>query len=307
MDRLEAMAILLQVAAKGSFSAAARTMRIPVTTVTRKISDLEALIGTKLLIRTTRRVELTDAGVSYVSAAREIIDRVEAAEREASGEFTAPKGELVVTAPVQFGQLHVLPVVCDFLALYPEINIRLLLLDRNVRLVDDHVDLAVRIGPLPDSTMIATNIGSMRTVICASPNLIEDGSAVTTPGQLSEIPCITFDGPLPSPGWTFRDPMTGVPIQVPIISRLSVTTVEAALIAATAGVGAARLLHYQVAEAISSGKLRLLLEDSEPEPAPVSMVHAERGQLPLKIRRFLDYAAPRLREAIQKAVAVGVA
>src|SRR5271157_212533 len=150
MDRFEAMSMLIGVVEKGSFSAAARTMRVPVTTVTRKISDLESVLGAKLLVRTTRKLSLTDAGISYLAAARRIIDQVEEAEREVAGEFTAPKGELVVTAPIQFGQLHVLPILIDFLALLPQINVRLLLLDRNVQLVEDHVDMAVRIGKLPD-------------------------------------------------------------------------------------------------------------------------------------------------------------
>ncbi len=300
MDRFEAMSMLIGVVEKGSFSAAARTKRVPVTTVTRKISDLESVLGAKLLVRTTRKLSLTDAGISYLAAARRIIDQVEEAEREVAGEFTAPKGELVVTAPIQFGQLHVLPVLIDFLALFPQINVRLLLLDRNVQLVEDHVDMAVRIGKLPDSTMIATAIGSMRMVVCASPEFLADRAIPQTPEELQRLPCVTFDGPTPSPGWQLRDPQTNAPMIVPVTSRLSVTTVEGAVRAAIRNVGVTRLLYYQVADAIKAGKLQVILEQFEPDPAPVSLVHAARGQMPLKMRRFLDFAVPRLRAVFPK-------
>src|SRR5215469_6310060 len=161
MDRLEAMSLLVAVADQGSFSAAARTLKIPLATLSRKISDLEARLGTRLLIRTTRKLTLTDAGVSYITAARRILDQVDDAEREAAGEYTAPKGELVLTAPTYFGRMYVVPVVSDFLALYSEINVRLVLADRNVDLISDHVDMAVRIGKLPDSSMVATQVGTM--------------------------------------------------------------------------------------------------------------------------------------------------
>ncbi len=168
MDRFEAMSMLLEVAEKGSLSAAGRSLRVSVPTLSRKISDLETLLGARLLIRSTRKLTLTDAGITYVAAARRILEQVEDAEREAAGEFTTPKGELVVTAPILFGRLHVLPVVAEFLALFPEINIRLLLADHNVHLIEEHVDMAVRIGRLPDSAAVATRVGSMRRVICAS-------------------------------------------------------------------------------------------------------------------------------------------
>ena len=173
MDRFEAMALLREVVDRGSLSAAGRSLHIPVPTLSRKISDLEARLGARLLLRTTRRLILTDAGVTYLAAARRILDEVDEAEREAAGEFSDPKGELVITAPLQFGRLHVLPAIAEFLALFPAINVRLALADRNVRLVDDHVDVGVRIGHLEDSTMVATRVGSMRIVTCASPKLLD--------------------------------------------------------------------------------------------------------------------------------------
>ncbi len=159
------MTIVLRVVEKGSFSAASRELGIPLATVSRKVNELETHLGIRLLVRTTRKVGLTDAGAAYVASARRILEEIDETERIAAGEFHAPRGELVLTAPVLFGRLYILPVVTDFLAAYPEINIRLLLLDRNLHLLDDHIDMAARIGPLPDSGMVATRIGSMRTVV----------------------------------------------------------------------------------------------------------------------------------------------
>lgn len=300
MDRLEAMAMLVAVAEKGSLSAAGRDLKVPLTTVSRKISDLERLLGTRLLIRSTRKLTLTDAGTAYLAAARRILEEVEEAEREAAGEFTVPKGELVVTAPLMFGRLHVLPVVADFLATFPEINIRLMLSDRNVDLIDDHVDMAVRIGKLPDSSMVATQIGVMRTVTCASPGLLAGHGVPQTPDDLPGLPCVTVDTPMPSPSWRFRHPRSGAVIDVPILPRLSVSTPEAAAQAAVRKVGIVRLLHYQAAEAVERGELQILLEAYEPEPAPLHLVHAARGQMPLKMRRFLDFAVPRLRQVLSE-------
>jgi DNA-binding transcriptional LysR family regulator len=167
MDRLSAMALLVKVAELGSMSAAARALNMPLTTVSRQIGELENTLGVRLMIRTTRKLTLTDAGVDYVAAARRILEEVENAERQAAGEYQEPKGELVLSAPTMFGRQHVLPVVTDFLARYPQIRVRLLLSDRNADLVGDHIDLAVRIGTLPDSGMVATRLGEMRIVTCA--------------------------------------------------------------------------------------------------------------------------------------------
>lgn len=298
MDRLDAMSMLVSVADKGSFSAAARALKIPLATFSRRISELEAHLGTRLLFRTTRKLALTDAGQAYVLAARRILDEVESAEREAAGEFSTPKGELVVTAPVFFGRLHLLPVVTDFLAMYPEINLRLILTDRNIDLIDDHVDMAVRIGKLPDSSMVATQVGVMRTVTCASPALLAAHGAPRQPDDLLKYPCVAAITPMPVPFWRFRLPGSRTTHEVSIVPRLAVTTPEAAAQAAIRGVGVTRLLHYQVADALRDGKLQLVLENYEPEPVPVHLLHAARGQMPLKLRSFIDFAVPRLREAL---------
>jgi DNA-binding transcriptional LysR family regulator len=172
------------------------------------------------------------------------------------------------------------------------------LLDRNVALVEDHVDMAIRIGKLPDSTMISTTIGSFRTVICGSPELFARQGVPRNAEEFQRLPCVTFDGPLPSPGWQLHDPKTKIPIIVPITSRLSVTTIEAALRAAVLHVGVTRLLCYQVVDSVSSGRLQVVLKRFEPEAAPVSIIHAARGQMPIKTRVFLDFATPRLRKLL---------
>jgi DNA-binding transcriptional LysR family regulator len=295
MDRLEAMTILLRVVDKGSFSAASRELGMPLATVSRKVSELEGHLGTRLLVRTTRKVALTDGGAAYVASARRILDEIDETERVAAGEFRVPRGELILTAPVFFGRLHVLPIVTEFLAAYPEINLRLLLSDRNLHLIEDHVDMAVRIGPLPDSTIIATRVGSMRTVVCASPKLLAGRGVPKTPEHLVGLPCVNFEFLSPASVWPFRLKDAKGAAEVPIRARLSVTTAEAAVWAASEGVGATRVLHYQCADAVRDGSLRIILADFEIELLPVHLLHARRGALPTKTRFFLDFAAHRIR------------
>lgn len=301
MDRLEAMAMLVAVIDAGSLSAAARYLHVPLATLSRKVSELEKRVGARLLIRTTRKLTLTDAGVAYVAAARRILEDVENAEREAVGEYTRPRGELALTAPVMFGRLHVLPLVAEFLERWPEINVRLWLTDRNVDIVEDHVDMAVRISRLPDSTMVATKVGDMRTVTCASPALLAARGNPAHPDELRSLPCVTVDAAILSPSWHFRVPDRATVLEVTVRPRLSVSATEAAAEAAIQGVGFVRLLYYQAAGGLHSGTLRAVLEDFEPEPQPVHLVHASRGQMPLKMRCFLDFAVPRLREILHAA------
>lgn len=295
MDRFEAMSVLLRVVDRGSFSAASRDLNMPLATVSRKVNELERHLGTRLLVRTTRKVALTDVGVSYVASARRILDEIGETERLAAGEFHAPRGELVLTAPVLFGRLHILPIIAEFLAAYPDINIRLLLSDRNLHLVEDHVDMAVRIGHLRDSSTVVSRVGSMRTVVCVSPKLLEANGEPKSPERLVDMPCVSFEPMAPISEWPFRAKADKRAIQVPIRPRLTVTTAEAAVWAALRGVGVTRVLHYQCAAAAREGLLRIVLAKYEVEPLPVHLLHAARGALPSKLRVFLDFAADRLR------------
>lgn len=293
MDRLGSMALFVTVAEAGSLSAAGRGLGMPLATVSRRLSDLERHLGTRLFNRSTRRLELTEAGRSYLAACRRILEEIEEAEQSAAGEYSQARGELVVTAPIVFGRLHVLPVVVDFLAAYPEVDVRLTQSDTLRRLVEEHIDLAVRIGHLPDSSMVATRVGSIRRVACASPAYLEAHGEPMTLQELSAHHCVTVERLALPAAWTFMEGQRE--IAVPVRSRLTINTAEAAIDAAVAGVGIARVLSYQVADAVRSGVLRLILEDFEPEPWPVSLVHTGRGLLPLKLRAFLDFAAPRLK------------
>lgn len=293
MDRLASMSLFVTVAEAGSLSAAGRSLAVPLATVSRKLSDLERHLGTRLLNRSTRRLELTEAGHAYLAACRRILEDVEEAEQTAAGEYSQARGELVVTAPIVFGRLHVLPVVVDFLAAYPEVDVRLTQSDTLRRLVEEHIDVALRIGKLPDSSMVATRVGSIRRVACASPTYLETHGTPKVPQDLTAHQCVTFERLALPAAWTFTEGQAEIP--VPVRSRLSINTAEAAIDAAISGVGIVRVLSYQAADAVRSGALKLVLEEFEPEPWPVSLVHAGRGLLPLKLRAFLDFAAPRLR------------
>ncbi len=298
MDRLEAMSILLAVVDAGSLSAAARRLGMPLPTVSRKVAELEAHLRARLLHRTTRQLSLTEAGAAYVAACRRILDEVGEAERIATGEYGAPKGELAVTAPIVFGRLHIVPVVAEFLAQYPEIRIKLLLTDRVVHLMEEQIDVALRIGELPDSTLVASRVGAVRTVVCASPAYLAQRGVPAGPEALAAHDCIGFDVLESRRAWVFGDGKSTV--SVPVIPRLEVNTAEAAIAAATLGVGLIRVLSYQVADAVGKGALDVILRDYEPAPLPVSLVHKGQTPLPRKLRVFLDFAAPRLSARIRQ-------
>ncbi|PYE22360.1 LysR family transcriptional regulator [Rhizobium sp. PP-CC-3A-592] len=297
MDRLDAMAVLLSVVEHGSLSAASRALHSPLPTVSRKISELESLLGVRLFTRTSRRIQLTEAGESYVVAAREILGRVEEAERRAIGEYVAPKGDLTLTAPIVFGRLHVLPVVTDFLKAFPDININLILSDRPISLADEHIDVALRISRLSDSSLIAIRLGSTRTTVYANPDYLKRHSHPSHPDELKQHDCIAFEGVLSTRFWTFQDGAKD--IAVPIRTRLSVNTAEAAVDAAASGLGMTRVMAYQAKNAVDAGLLVPLLEDFEREASPVHLVHLSDGLMPLKLRTFLDFATPRLRALLK--------
>lgn len=288
MDRLEAMTLLLDTVDAGSFSAAARRRCVPVATLTRKVGQLETHLGATLLRRSTRQLVLTDAGERYVEGARRILAQVEEIEREASGEFTEPVGRLVVSAPRMFGRLHVLPIVNAFLQQHPGVSVDLQLTDRNVDLTSGVADVAVRIGKLPDSSLMATRVGNMRSVVAISPMLLDRSGKPRDLDDLAALPAIYLDIPLPQ---TLRERSKSH-------ARLTVSGAEAAVDAAEAGIGYAQLLHYQVDRAVRAGRLTIVLEEFENEPSPVHLLHAPLMQLPQKTRRFLDFAQDRLRASL---------
>ena len=293
MDRLDAMAVLLAVVEAGSLSAAARKLRMPLATVSRKLADLETHLRAKLMLRTRRGTELTEAGLAYLDASRRILEQVEEAERIASGEYSAPRGELRLTASTLFGQRHVMPVALAFLEQNPEISLRLHLEDRQINLTDEHIDVAVRIGHLDAGGLIAAKVGEVRRVICASPAYLDRRGRPRTPDDLAAHDGISFRGFSVTPEWRYRgdNPALGEEPR----ARLSVNSTVAAIDAARAGFGLVRVLSYQVEEELRQGTLEAVLEEFAPAPLPVSLAYAEGGLRSLKVRAFLDWATPRLR------------
>jgi DNA-binding transcriptional LysR family regulator len=297
MDRLDAMAVFVRTVDSGSLSAAARKLAMPLTTVSRKLAELEAHLGAPLLTRSTRKLALTDAGRSYLTACRQVLELVDEAESGVVQAHQLPRGSLTIAAPLVFGRIVLLPVIAAFLKDYPEIDIRLLLGDRNLDLMDEHVDLALRIGVLPDTRLRATEVGSVREVICASPAHFLQHGTPKTPDDLQQHPCVTFSAIEHPRHWAFG---SGKKHRVVAIrSRLEVDTAEAAIDAAITGVGITRVLSYQVRSAFKKRQLRAALSEYEPQAKPVNLLFRSAAPLPLKLRTMIDYAAPRLRAALE--------
>ena len=251
MKRLESMSVFVSVVEAGSFSAASRLLRMPLPTVSRKVAELERHLRTRLLHRTSRRLALTEVGRAYLAACKTVLEQIAEAERAATGEYGAPKGELVLTAPVVFGKLHVLPVLSEFLHAFPEIDVRLTLSDRVANLLEDRIDLAVRVGELPDSNLMALRIGEVSRLTCASPAYLSKRGVPRKPKQLEQHDCITFEGLTSSQSWSFG--LGRGDSAVRVHSRLVVNSAEAAIAAATFGLGVTRVLSYQAAVALRSG------------------------------------------------------
>ena len=299
MDRLDAMQVMLTAVECGSLSKASRKLGQPLATVSRKVSELESHLKADLLIRSPKGLELTPAGRTYITAAKTVLEQLHEAERAAAGEYTAPKGDLVVTAPTMFGRLHVLPVVTTFLTAFPEVSVELMLTDRVTHFLDDQVDVAVRIGDLPDSSLIATRLGAVRRVTCASPAYLAPRAAPAVPQDLVDHDVISFESVSSVTTWRYWS--NGNEVAVPLRSRLGVSTIDAAIDAGVAGAGVIRTLSYQVAEHARGGLLRLLLEAYEPTPRPVHLVYERHTRLPLKLRAFVDFVVPRLRDRLTAA------
>ena len=294
MDRLEVMSIIVAVTETGSFSAASRRLKTPVATVSRQVAELEGRLKAQLFQRSPRRVTLTDAGRSYIDACKRIIEQVDDAERELSGEYRTPKGDLAVTAPWGLGHTHLLPLAVEFLNAYPEIGLRLVLTDRVVNTVEENIDVAIRIGALPDSSSkVAIRIGSVRVIVCASPAYFAARSKPKTLADLRGHDCITIDDVAAPSAWKFSK--SGRTVVAPIRTRLTVNTSEAAVLAALAGMGVARVMSYKMDAAKRAGTLEIVLEDFEPEPMPAHIVYAQRKPVPLKLRAFLNWMTPRLK------------
>ncbi|KRR06130.1 LysR family transcriptional regulator [Bradyrhizobium jicamae] len=293
MDRLEGMSIVLAVAEAGSLSAAARRQKLPLATVSRKVSELEAHLRTKLFNRSSRALVPTDAGLSYIAAAKRILADIAEAERAASGEYTTPRGDLSVSTLVALGRLCLQPILAEFLATYPEVDVHLNLQDRTVDLLEEHIDVALRVGDLADSSLIAVRVGEIHRVASASPAYLKSRGTPKSPDEISAHDCISYP-PMQSPStWRFRRGQTEY--VVPVRSRFIASNLESACDAARAGLGITVAFSYLVAEPIKSRELVPLLQDFQPPPQPVSFVYSPNRFMPAKLRTFLDFAVPRLR------------
>ena len=290
MDRWQAMRIFARVAETASFAETARLMHMSPPAVTRAVAALEEAIGTRLFVRTTRSVKLTEAGGRYYQDCRRILADISEAEAAAAGSYATPSGTLAVTAPLLFGQMHVLPIVTDYLDAYPTMTARTLFVDRLVNLVEEGIDVAIRIGHLADSGFTAARVGAVRRVICGAPAYFERHGIPVTPADLKAHRIAVSTGASASPDWRFaRDE------RVTIHPTLHSNTNEAGIAAALAGWGLTRVLHYQIGPALREGRLRIVLADYEEPPLPIHVVHPEGRQAPAKVRTFVDLAVSRLR------------
>lgn len=291
VDRTGDIEAFVEVAERASFSAAARRLGRSPTAVTRAIADLETRLGVRLLNRTTRAVSLTDVGQRFLGGARRVLADLAEIEQAAAGQGAAPRGELAITAPILFGRLHVLPVVTAFMAQYTEVATRLLLLDRPVDLIEEGLDVAIRIGPLPDSSAIATRLGTLRRVMVASPDYLKRRGVPANLDHLATHDIVMFGG---LGRWEFREGT------VRVTPRLSVTTAEAAIDAVATGSGITRVLSYQAVDALRQGRVAQVLASPEGEETPVHLLYPAGAHPPPKLRAFIDFAVPRLRRALDE-------
>lgn len=303
MDRTDAIAVFIAVADHGSFAAAARRLGRSPASVTRAVADLESRLGVRLLTRTTRAVSTTEAGQRFLGGAKRVLADLDEIERAAAGQGTAPRGELRLTAPILFGRLHVLPIVTEFLDRFPEVQAALALVDRPVDLVEEGLDVAVRIGALGESSAVATRVGALRRIAVASPDYLARRGTPQRPADLTDHAVVAFSGIAGVEHWVFREASGDE--NVAIRPRLVVSTAEAAIDAARAGFGLTRVLSYQAAEDVARGSLRRVLPGYEGDEVPIHLVYPGGRHPPPKLRAFLDFTTPRLRRrcaAITRAV-----
>jgi DNA-binding transcriptional LysR family regulator len=293
VDRLNTMRAFVAVAEDQGFAPAARRLRMSPPAVTRAIAALEERIGTRLLHRTTRVVRLTEAGTRFLADCKRILGEIEEAEASAGGAHAEPRGELAVTAPVMFGRMYVAPVLLDFLASHPHVVARMLFLDRVVDLLDEGLDVAVRIAHLPDSSLTAIPVGWVRQVVCASPAYLAAHGTPGAPADLARFDAITFSQAVSRQEWQFGP--TGRGATVNPRTHLVVNTADVAVAAAVAGRGLTRVLSYQSAPDVRAGRLQIVLEEFEPPPIPINVVYPEGRRAAAKVRAFVDFTVERLR------------
>ncbi|QDW39749.1 LysR family transcriptional regulator [Bradyrhizobium sp. KBS0727] len=294
MDRIDAMKVFVVALEQGSLAGAGRKLGRSPAAVSRAIAFLEAHVGAELLHRTTRSIKLSEAGERYAAACRRVLTELEEADIIAAGEKSAPRGTLTLTAPVTSGEIVLRPILDAFLDAYPTVSARLLLLDRPVNLIDEGIDIALRIAHLPDSSMVATKIGEVRRLVVAAPRYLKKNPRIVEPGDLTKHQIVTMAHLAQS--WTFPPlPGTAVPRTVQFAPRLVINSIRGAVASVVSGRGVGRFYSYQVAAQVCEGELEVVLTGDEPAPTPVHVISPQgRSSVP-KVRAFMDFAVPRLR------------
>jgi DNA-binding transcriptional LysR family regulator len=298
MDRLHELEVFVAVADAGSFAKAGARLRLSPPAVTRAISALEDRLGARVFNRTTRSLTITEVGQRFLDSARRVLVDLDAAEKEAVGETAMPQGHLTITASVTFGRSALAPLVCAFLSQHPRVTASVVLLDRIVNLVEEGIDLAVRIGPLPDSSLIARRVGAVRRILVASPDYLARRGTPVSPPDLKLHSVIAFTGLMPNREWRFANDRS--PNSVALNPTLEINDATAAIAAAEMGHGITIALSYMVHEKIREGKLVAVLDDFTPPPRPVHLVYPRTRLVAPKVRAFVDYAAPRLKLVLEQ-------
>jgi DNA-binding transcriptional LysR family regulator len=299
MDKLRAMETFVRIVEAGSLTAAAGLLDTSLTSVVRALATLEARLGTRLLNRTTRRIALTDEGRDYFERCRRVLAEIDDAENALSARQATPAGKLAITAPVMFGRLHVGPVVADFLAAHPAVHAELMLFDRVVDLLEEGMDVAIRIGHLRDSSLVAVPLGTTRRVVCASPDYLTRNGEPARPADLAGHRCVRFLGVAPGSEWEFSDGGAGSGVlRMAIKGALATNQVDAALDACVKGLGCGVFLDYQVRQPLAAGTLTRILQAYEPAPIPVHVVYPHSRLLSARVRSLVDWLVPRLRQRL---------
>ncbi|WP_397452250.1 LysR family transcriptional regulator [Pseudomonas sp. NA-150] len=292
MDRFQEMQVFMAVADEEGFAAAARRLNLSPPSVTRAIAALEERIGTQLLARTTRSLHLSEAGQLYLEDCRRILAELEEAEESASGSYTTPRGQLTVTASVIFGELFMTPILAGYLDLFPSVNINALFVDRLVNLVDEGVDVAIRIGNLPESSQQTIKVGEVSQVICGTPAYFSEHGRPQHPDDLRQARVVMSSASHLLSDWQFVD--NGKVLELRPEPRLVVSANQAAINAASLGWGLTRVLSYQVASKVAAGELEIVLQDFAPPSLPIHIVYQGGSRVPAKIRTFVDFCAERM-------------